>query len=468
MTVPIKDISCPVLVTGAGVTGRGIVGLLKQIGIPVTLADANREALAQIEAELGIITVCEEDLLTNRALFNSYGLVVTSPGWRPDAPLLRAALEAGLEVIGDVELCWRLDQDEVFGNKRRWIVVTGTNGKTTTTAMLAAMLNEAGYAAAAVGNIGVAIADALIGTHRVDILVAELSSFQLHWTTTLRPEIGVFLNLAEDHIDWHGSFNEYAAAKAKVFSAATAIASKDDDLVKELAKDHEVIFYTLGEPDAGEVGVSKQWIVDKRNKAVRIAPATNIQPHGPAGIADATAAAAAALVAGVSPEAIQRALATFSVAGHRGQVVATYRGIVAVDNSKATNPHAADSALGGFKSIVWIAGGQLKGADVSEVIRRHAQHIKAAALLGVDALKIVQALADNAPHVKIQVTQETDPVLAMNEVVEFAVSQASAGDAIVLAPAAASLDMYTGMAQRGDLFADAIKKYLCSESTRED
>ncbi|MFI5504144.1 UDP-N-acetylmuramoyl-L-alanine--D-glutamate ligase [Corynebacterium kutscheri] len=468
MTVPIKDISCPVLVTGAGVTGRGIVGLLKQIGIPVTLADANREALAQIEAELGIITVCEEDLLTNRALFNSYGLVVTSPGWRPDAPLLRAALEAGLEVIGDVELCWRLDQDEVFGNKRRWIVVTGTNGKTTTTAMLAAMLNEAGYAAAAVGNIGVAIADALIGTHRVDILVAELSSFQLHWTTTLRPEIGVFLNLAEDHIDWHGSFNEYAAAKAKVFSAAIAIASKDDDLVKELAKDHEVIFYTLGEPDAGEVGVSKQWIVDKRNKAVRIAPATNIQPHGPAGIADATAAAAAALVAGVSPEAIQRALATFSVAGHRGQVVATYRGIVAVDNSKATNPHAADSALGGFKSIVWIAGGQLKGADVSEVIRRHAQHIKAAALLGVDALKIAQALADNAPHVKIQVTQETDPVLAMNEVVEFAVSQASAGDAIVLAPAAASLDMYTGMAQRGDLFADAIKKYLCSESTRED
>ncbi|AZA11769.1 UDP-N-acetylmuramoyl-L-alanine--D-glutamate ligase [Corynebacterium gerontici] len=446
MTLP-EVLRGKILVAGAGVSGIGTATLLHNLGADFLLVDDSAGAL---ERAANVPTA-----VLDPALLDHADLVVTSPGWRPDAEFLVAAQQRGIPVIGDVELAYRLDRAEVFGPRRTWMVVTGTNGKTTTTAMLASMMQAGGFKAQAVGNIGVSVADALTAS-RVDVLVAELSSFQLHWSEQLTPDVGVLLNLADDHIDWHGSFQAYAEAKAKVLRAPISIAGKDDPEVWRFAHASTVGF-GLASPDAGELGIADGALVSCAfgDEHVFLAPAEGIQPAGPAGLYDALAAAAAARAMGVEAAAIASALSEFQVAGHRGQQVAG-SALRAIDNSKATNPHAADAALAGFSRLVWIAGGQLKGASVDELIRTHAHRLKAAALLGQDRRIIADALARLAPHVQVMLSDSDDPDVAMREVTRWAVKQAGSDDAIVLAPAAASLDMYTGMAQRGDLFARYI------------
>lgn len=456
-----------ILVAGAGVSGLGIAGMLRELGLDVVVADDNETARHRL---IELIDV--EDISTDeaRASLDSYSIVVTSPGWRPDSPLLIDAAAHGLEVIGDVEVAWRLDRAGVFGTPRTWLVVTGTNGKTTTTAMLAAMMKRGGFAAEAVGNIGVPVSSALLARNRVDIMVAELSSFQLHWAPTLVPDAGLVLNLAEDHIDWHGSFREYALAKTRVLTGPVAVIGADDDYLVALTTEQgldNLIGFTLGEPGEKQLGVSGGHLIDNAfAPGLQLAPADGIAPSGPAGVLDALAAAAIARSQGVSAEAIAQALAAFEVSGHRGQVVAVDNGVEFIDNSKATNPHAADSALSGRESVIWIVGGQLKGTDISDLVAAHAPRIKAALVLGVDRAEIVTALEQHAPAATVFVTDSGDPVDAMEELVAEAFTLAVPGDTVLLAPAAASLDMYKGMGQRGDLFASAVLTTI--EGQREE
>ncbi|AGF72896.1 UDP-N-acetylmuramoyl-L-alanine--D-glutamate ligase [Corynebacterium halotolerans] len=454
-----------VLVAGAGVSGTGCARLLTDLGVDTTIADDNAEALTKAVAATGGratgMTVAEA-----RDHLMLFDKVVTSPGWRPDSPLLVDAAFAHREVLGDVELAYRLDRAGVFGEPRTWLVVTGTNGKTTTTAMLAAMMaesgRETGLRAEPVGNIGVAVADALVDPVRVDVLVAELSSFQLHWSNQLTPDVGVLLNLADDHIDWHGSFAGYAAAKAKVLTGPVAVAGVDDERVLIEARrinPRHLIGFTLNEPRPGQFGVVDGRLIDHAgDEPVDLGPVEGIQPPGPAGILDALAAAAVARARGVRPAAIETALRGFQVAGHRGATVLRADGVDWIDNSKATNPHAADAALTGLDSVIWIAGGQLKGADIRSLIAAHAHRLKAVELLGVDRQIIADAVADLAPGVPVHLTDSTDPAAAMADLVTHAASTAVPGDTVLLAPAAASLDMYTGMAQRGDLFTEAAHR----------
>ena len=452
-----------VLVAGAGVSGLGTAKLLRAAGVDFAVADDDATKCAAVQEETGCATM---DTAEAARRATEFPLVVTSPGWRPDSPLLVAASDVNCTVIGDVELCYLLDQHRFFGPSRDWLVVTGTNGKTTTTGMLAAIMEEAssytGKRAAACGNIGIAVADALMQTPRIDVLVAELSSFQLHWSHELTPDAGVLLNLADDHIDWHGSFDAYAEAKAKVFSASTAVAGVDDGQVARYAAQtnrSDIIGFTLNAPDDNQVGVIDGNIVSRiGDTPTRISLIDGIEPAGEAGILDALAATAVAVTRGASPEQIDRALHSYQVSGHRGAVVHRAGGVAWIDNSKATNPHAAGSALNGTAGkIVWIAGGQLKGADVDQLVRDHAHQFRAVALLGVDRDVIAGAVDKNAPDVNVFVTDSSDPVTAMNDVVRFASEQAKEGDSVILAPAAASLDMYSGMAQRGNLFADAAR-----------
>ncbi|OEX92826.1 UDP-N-acetylmuramoylalanine--D-glutamate ligase [Corynebacterium sp. BCW_4722] len=459
----LPEIASGVLVAGAGVSGIGAAELLQAAGARFKVVDDNPGGRARAEA-LGFDTLSGEGA---RASFADFGLVVTSPGWRPDAQLLIDAKAAGLDVIGDVELCFRLDRAGVFGPPRDWLVVTGTNGKTTTTGMLAAMMIEAGKdtgkRAGACGNIGVAVGKALLAPERLDVLVAELSSFQLHWSSQLVPDAGVLLNLADDHIDWHGSFDAYAEVKAKVLRAPVAVAGVDDAEVRRLAEAtgrDDIVGFTASAPDDGQVGVENGRIVSRIGSSrVDVASAEGIQPPGLAGVLDALAATAVALSQGAKPEHVQRALEAYQVAGHRGAVVHSAGGVDWVDNSKATNPHAADSALTGAGDVVWIAGGQLKGAAVDAVVKAHAQQFRAVALLGVDRELIRESVARVAPEVPIFVTDATDPVQAMEEVVAYAASKARPGDTVLLAPAAASLDMFSGMSARGDAFAAAAMRH---------
>ncbi|WP_246816791.1 UDP-N-acetylmuramoyl-L-alanine--D-glutamate ligase [Corynebacterium sp. HMSC055D05] len=452
-----------VLVAGAGVSGLGAAHLLTKAGANCTVVDDNPDGRAAATAKG--FAVCSSAEARER--FADTGLVVTSPGWRPDTPLLVDATAAGIDVIGDVELCFRLDRAGVFGAPRTWLVVTGTNGKTTTTGMLAAMMTEvgadSGCIARACGNIGTAVGEVLLLDEHVDVLVAELSSFQLHWSSELVPDAGVLLNLAEDHIDWHGSFAEYAASKAKVLQATHAVAGIDDTEVQRLAEQtgrDDIIGFTLQEPGDNQVGVSGGRIVAKLGgETIDVASADGIEPAGAAGLLDALAAAAVALTQGAKPHHIQRALEKYRVAGHRGAVVHSGGGVDWVDNSKATNPHAADSALTGAGTVVWVAGGQLKGAAVDGVVKAHADQFRAVALLGVDRELIRASVNAAAPDVPVFVSDSTDPEQAMDEVVAWAATQAQPGDTVLLAPAAASLDMFSGMSARGDAFAAAAMRH---------
>lgn len=479
--------SRPVLVAGAGVAGRGVVSMLHELGAEITVADDHVTAENAPDPSASYITV--EQAVRRVTGDEPPALVITSPGWRPDSLLLVSAHEFGVPVIGDIEAAWLADQAEAFGPTRRWMAITGTNGKTTTTAMLTAMFVADGQAAVAVGNIGtppgVALTAEAAGNPRVDVLVAEVSSFQLHWAPSFRPDVGCLLNLAEDHLDWHGSFDNYADDKAHVLRAGTAvIPAQEPEVWQTIERLHRApaqssppwdcayAFSTtseLGELASTDkkntrientVTVTDGWIVetDASGEQRVLASAEGISPPGPAGVADAAAAAAMARSAGVDAESIATALKNFTVQAHRGQIVYNSEGITWIDNSKATNPHAAAAALRGQSNVVWVAGGQLKGASVTELIEEIKDSLKAVVVLGVDRQVIADAVDTIAPSVDVAVVDSTDPHEAMQLVVRAARQYAAQGDSVILAPAAASLDMYSGMSQRGDLFAEYAMK----------
>lgn len=465
-----------VLVTGAGITGRSVSAVLEPMGVRLTICDDDPRALQMLITPASVVT-------TDAAVANiaDYALVVTSPGFAPTAPVLAAAAAHGVPIWGDVELAWRLDQAGWFGPPRRWLVVTGTNGKTTTTSMLHAMLVAAGMRAVLCGNIGNPVLDVL--AEPSDLLAVELSSFQLHWAPSLRPDAGVVLNVAEDHLDWHGSMEAYARDKARVLDGRVAVAGLDDPIAAGLLQTAAApvrVGFRLGGPEAGELGVRDGMLVDNAfANDLALAQTATIPVAGPVGVLDALAAAALARAAGAPPEAIAEALATFQVGRHRAEVVAVVDGVTYVDDSKATNPHAAQASIAAYPRVVWIAGGLLKGASVAEMVTAIANRLVGAVLIGRDRALVRDALSRHAPDVPVvevvtgedsgvfgkteaSVTRVIDPPVGsvgdavMTAVVEAARDLSSPGDTVLLAPAGASFDQFSGYGHRGDAFASAV------------
>jgi len=388
-----------VLVAGARVTGRAILAALTPLGARATLTDDSPSALTAF-AQRGVEVM---DAANAAERVSDYDLVVTSPGLPPTAPVLAAAAVAGVPVWGDVELAWRLDSSGRYGPPRRWLVVTGTNGKTTTTSMLHAMLVAAGRRALLCGNIGDPVLDVL--DQPAELIAVELSSFQLHWAPSLRPEAGVVLNVAEDHLDWHGTMEAYARDKARVLDGRVAVVGLDDPVAAGLLSTAGAsvrVGFRLGEPAQGELGVRDGVLVDNAfGEQLELAQATSIPVAGPVGVLDALAAAALARAVDTAPEAIARALAGFQVGRHRAEVVGNADGVTYVDDSKATNPHAAQASITAYPRVVWIAGGLLKGASVDELVATVAKRLVGAVLIGRDRSLIRDALSRHAPDVPV-------------------------------------------------------------------
>ncbi len=272
-----------VLVTGAGISGRAVIAPLHDLGAHVTVTDTAADALARC-AEAGASTVPVDDLAADPRRMAEFELVVTSPGFRPDAPVLAAAAAAGVPVWGDIEFTWHVDRSGMYGPPRQWLVVTGTNGKTTTTSMLHSILEAAGFVSAACGNIGLPVLDALRAQPRAEVLAVELSSFQLHWAPSVRPAAGVVLNIAEDHLDWHGGMPGYVDAKAQALTGAVAVVGLDDPVAASLAdrsRDGRTIGFRLGEPDPNELGVVDGVLVDRAfADGAALVPADETSPPG--------------------------------------------------------------------------------------------------------------------------------------------------------------------------------------------
>ncbi|MDT3400018.1 UDP-N-acetylmuramoyl-L-alanine--D-glutamate ligase [Streptomyces sp. B1866] len=454
-----------VTVAGLGVSGVPAARVLHGLGAEVTVVDGGdgerQRAQAAELAALGVgVRLGDGDTWPEGT-----GLVVTTPGWKPSAPLFAAAAAAGVPVWGDVELAWRLRGPDAAP----WLAVTGTNGKTTTVRMLAGMLAAAGLRTAAVGNIGVSLLDAVLGGEPYDVLAVELSSYQLHWSPSVRPHSAAVLNLAPDHLDWHGSMAAYAAAKGRVYEGnrVACVYNAADPATEELVRAADVeegcraIGFTLGVPAPSQLGVvddvlvDRAFVADRRRSAQELAGLADVRPAAPHNVANALAAAALARAFGVPPEAVREGLRAFRPEPHRMARVAEVDGVLYVDDSKATNTHAAGASLSAYDRVVWIAGGLAKGATFDDLVTAAAGRLRGAVLLGADRALIREALARHAADVPVADLDRTDTG-AMAAAVREAARLAAPGDTVLLAPACASMDMFVNYGKRGDAFAAAV------------
>jgi UDP-N-acetylmuramoylalanine--D-glutamate ligase len=437
-----------VVVAGLGVTGLAVADVLLDRGAEVAVVsdrDGEPEQLAAARLRARGAQVRLGDAITPLP----GDLVVASPGFRQDQPLLAAAVSAGVDVIGEPELAWRLRPP----GAAPWLGVTGTNGKTTTVGMLDSILGAAGLRSVAAGNVGLPLVSAVTAQPGYDVLAVEISSAQLQWSPSLRFKSAAVLNISEDHLDWHDTFAAYIAAKQRIWIGALAIGNLDDPVVRDLLPEGGIAF-SLVDPAAAYVEVGGELV--ERSTGERLIGVDELGVVGPHNRANALAAAALARSHGVAVDAVRAGLAGFRPGRHRQEPVASGGGIDWVDDSKATNPHAAAASLAAYPSVVWIAGGLLKGADVGPLVAEHGHRMRGAVLLGRDRGEILAALARHAPDVPV-VEVEASDTGGMDSAVLAAAALARPGDTVLLAPAAASWDMFRDYADRGDRFAAAAR-----------
>jgi UDP-N-acetylmuramoylalanine--D-glutamate ligase len=449
-----------VLILGAGVTGVAVAHALAKRGAKVSLAD-------DVVTEVNGFSVSTTDQFS----VSEFDALVVSPGWKSNHKLITEAEKSDVQLWNEVDLAWKL-RCELVPNQK-WIALTGTNGKTTTVEMAAAMLREGGISAVACGNVGTTVIESVESPEKYEVLVLELSSFQLHWIREATFEAAAVLNIAQDHLDWHGGFNQYAEAKMAIFDrAGIGILNGDDPEVVSRVTHWQgrKVFFSLDTPGPGEIGVVEELLVDRAfvsdpQEAAMIAEIVDVTPTVPHNVANALAAAGLARAIGVSHESIRLALQKFKLGRHRIEMVFSSNGINWVNDSKATNPHAAAASLMSTLSAIWIAGGLAKGAEMGDLIKRCKSHIKVAILIGTDRELIAAKLREIAPKVEIiyvdaqnsYVKGGTDNSL-MEAVVSAAKARAVAGDTVLLAPACASMDQFLSYADRGERFTKAVFK----------
>jgi UDP-N-acetylmuramoylalanine--D-glutamate ligase len=458
------------VVAGFGVSGFAAADNLTHLGAAVTALDesdaGDRPDKAALLEILGA-TVRLGAGSTAR-LPDDVDVVVTSPGWRPDAPLLAEAAARGVPVWGEVELAWRLRDPD---HETPWLAVTGTNGKTTTVQMLEQMLRRAGRRTVACGNVGLPIVEAVMNPEPYDVLAVELSSFQLHYTSSMRAQSAAVLNIAEDHLDWYSSFDDYVADKGRIYRGveSACVYNVADPLTEQLVRDADVaegaraIGFTLGTPGVGMLGVvddvlaDRAFVAERQSAAAELCTLADLASPAPHFVANALAAAALARSHGVPTTAVRDALRDFKPDGHRIAEVGTFGGVRWIDDSKATNPPAALASLQAYDPVVWIAGGLAKGASFDDLVVRVRDRLRGVVLLGADAPVIAAALSRHAPDVPVfhLPSGETAP---MDRVVAEAAALARPGDTVLLAPGCASMDMFANYAARGDAFVDAVHR----------
>jgi UDP-N-acetylmuramoylalanine--D-glutamate ligase len=457
-----------VLVTGLGISGFAAAEALLHLGASVEVVDDSDTD--QIRDRATLLEILDATVRVGpgatASLPDGIDLVVTSPGWSPTTPVLAAAMTRGIPVWGEVELAWRLRDPN---HPAPWLAVTGTNGKTTVVRMLANMLHAAGLRAAAVGNVGDPLIAAVLHPEPHDVLAIELSSYQLHWTYSMSANAAAVLNVAPDHLDWHGSLDSYARDKGRIYERCqvACVYNVADPLTEQLVRAADVvegaraIGFTLGIPHVGMLGVvddvlaDRAFVEQRQTSATELGSVSDVYGGAPHNIANALAAAALARSIGVPPHAVRDGLRAFRPDPHRVAEVATVRGVRYVDDSKATNAHAADASLSAYSDVVWIAGGLAKGARFDELVKRHTSRLRGVVLLGADRAVIREALARHATDVPVLEVSDTDTE-AMDRVVREAAALAKPGYTVLLAPACASMDMFASYAARGDAFAAAV------------
>lgn len=455
-------------VAGFGVAGYACADALMQLGAQVAVIDGgDSPRLREREQVLGTLGV--DVRLAFIGELPDCDVLVVSPGLRPSDPWIQQAHARGIMVWGELELAWRLRRPNSAGVLAPWLCVTGTNGKTTATLMLESMLRASGARTVAAGNIGTSIVD-IVMHEDLDVIAVEVGAPQMPFVESMSPLAAVCLNIADDHIDHFGSREEYVATKGRVYEHAqvAVVYNVADAQTLRLAEEAEVmdgcrgIGFTLGAPSPSMLGVVDDLLVDRAfvenraSAAAELACLSDIHPLAPHNVENALAAAALARAYGVPASAVRDGLRAFEPAPHRIALVAEIDGVRYVDDSKATNAHAALTSLRAYAPVVWVAGGMAKGQDFDELVQQVADRLRAVVLLGVDRAILAASLARHAPDVPV-VTISTSEDGAMSEVVAAASAAARPGDTVLLAPGCASWDMFRDYGHRGDAFAEAVR-----------
>jgi len=472
-----------IAVLGLGATGFSVADTLTELKADVLViadsASENRVEMAQvIGATLALGGSPEQQVAALSA--HRPEVVIVSPGYPIDHVLLDWCRSAGVGMWTEIELAWRL-RDKA-GIPAEWIAITGTNGKTTTAQLTAHILTTAGFRAGAVGNIGIPVLDAIRYPGGFDFLVVELSSFQLHGMPrhgagAISPLASVCLNLADDHLDWHGSRDAYARAKATVYAntriaavynravAATQSMVEEADVVEGC----RAVGFGLDSPGPSDFGIVSDLLAerafhdDRHNEAVELFTLEELRHRNlaaPHMLANILAASALTRAAGITVEALRAGVMSFEVDEHRNQLVLRSGGVSWINDSKATNSHAASASLSAVDPVVWIVGGMLKGVDVAPLVQKHSTRLKAAIVIGTDRVAILSAFQRHAPEIPVFEVDSNDTDHVMSRVVEMAHGIATEGDTVLLAPAAASMDQFASYADRGEKFATAVRERL--------
>lgn len=476
-----------VAVLGLSMTGFSVADTLTELGADVlVLAESAEEEYARLLPVIGArLELGPLDQVPEALTEFAPEVVIASPGFAPSHPVIRWAQESGIALWGDVELAWRV-RDKVprpDGTPADWVLITGTNGKTTTTQLTASLLVEGGLRAAPCGNIGVPVLDAVRDPAGFDALVVELSSHQLWYLGLsqaegeLYPHASVCLNLADDHLVWHGTAQAYRDAKALVYrnTRVACVYNKADEATRIMVEEAEVvdgaraIGFDLGIPGPSDIGVVEGLIVDRAflddraRSALEITTVADLQEAGLAAphiVQNILAASALARSLGVEPEAIHSALQSFRLDEHRIQIIARHRGVTWVDDSKATNPHAAASSLRAYPGAVWVVGGDLKGVDIADLVATAGATARAAVVIGVERAAVVAAFERHAPQVPVFEVDAGETGQVMSRVVEIAAGIVEDEGTVLLAPAAASFDQFSSYADRGHRFAEAVQDWI--------
>lgn len=434
------------LVHGIAVTGEALARALAARGWAVVLADDAPSAAKRAVAEsLGTTLVEHPDAERLAELVGGADMVCPAPGVPETHPLIGAAAVAEVPIRTEIDVAYEWEQQRP-GGPRPMLAITGTDGKTTTTLMAAHMLATAGHTAVAVGNTEVPLVAALPGD--ADVFVVECSSFRLNWLTSFRAEAAVWLNLAPDHQNWHASADAYAAAKARIWAnrrtGDVAIGNADDPAVSRALTAAGGVTRTFGtgRTDHADYTVVDGRLVGPMGPITDVAALSRALPHD---IGNALAAAALVLETGLATVAeVAAALTDFCHPPHRIEPLGEIAGVRWYNDSKATSPHAALTAIRGFERIVLLAGGRNKGLDLASLATEH-ERVRAVVALGEAAPEVAAAFA---PYCPVQVATD------MREAVRHAAALAEPGDVVLLSPACASFDWYPdgGYPARGEDF----------------
>ena len=436
-----------VLILGGGVTGTAVAKIIEQLGASVKIAD--EKPLPDFATHP----------INDYANLN-YDLAVVSPGWKPDHPLVKALNDAEIKITNEVDIAWHFRN--LHRPAQKWVAITGTNGKTSTTELTAAMINAAGISAKACGNVGTTVIETVWSETNFEVLVLELSSFQIHWMQDPEFAAVAILNIADDHTDWHGSFEAYTQAKVKLLTHTDIgiINGQDLHLVQAASGwTGRKIYFGLDTPAKGQLGLVEELLIDRAfvadpNEAGEICQLNEVQPTVPHAVANTLAAAGVARAVGADLESIHSAVREYKPGRHRIELALEKNGIRWVNDSKATNPHAAQASLFSTTKSIWIAGGLAKGAQFEDLISKCKGRIKTALLIGTDRAQIATELTKHGIEFYL-----IDDENVMDAVVQKAIELAEAGDTVLLAPACASMDQFKNYSDRGDQFIAAVKKF---------